>query len=234
MDYCDNEKDLGIVINNRFNFNDHHREILSKAVRQFNLLRRTCHFVKNPHKRRTLYLTLIRSIFEHGSQIWNPVGSTALCRFENFQKTCVKWILHEQFVPYHEIDYLKKLVDRKILPLEQKFILSDLTIFHKFIFNHIPVDLPDEVIPQRSSSRKNTYASTKYQLANEINIKKKGFSNSCFVRALSHWNRLPDNCREVSEPGNFRPLLMEHFWSTVKCRIQELDHNDILVDREPD
>ena len=23
LDYCDNEKDLGIVINNRFNFNDH-------------------------------------------------------------------------------------------------------------------------------------------------------------------------------------------------------------------
>ena len=32
LDYCENEKDLGIVISNRFSFNDHHKEILSKAV----------------------------------------------------------------------------------------------------------------------------------------------------------------------------------------------------------
>ena len=95
LDYCDNEKDLGIVISNRFSFNDHHKEIFSKALNQFNLLRRTCHFIKNKQKRKTLYLTLIRSLFEHGSQIWNPKGSTAICRFENFQKSCIKWILHK-------------------------------------------------------------------------------------------------------------------------------------------
>ena len=171
LDYCDNEKDLGIVISNRFRFNDHHKEILSKAVNQFNLLRRTCHFIKNKQKRKTLYLNLIKSLFEHGSQIWNPNESTAVCRFENFQKSCIKWIPHEQFVPYHEIDYLRKLVGLKILPLEQKFILSDLMIFHKFVFKHIPLELPNEVVHQRSCTRSNTNSSTRFQLVNDITIK---------------------------------------------------------------
>ena len=74
LDYCNTEKDLGILINNKFNFKDHRNLILSKAINQFNLLRRTCHFVKNHSKRRTLYLTMIRSLFEHGSQIWSPAS----------------------------------------------------------------------------------------------------------------------------------------------------------------
>ena len=179
-------------------------------------------------------MTLIRSIFEHGSQIWNPNGSTAVCRFENFQKSCIKWILHKQLVPYHEIDYLRKLVDLKILPLEQKFTLSDLMIFHKFVFKHIPLELPNEVVHQRSCARSNTNSSTRFQLVNDITIKNKTFSKSFFVRALSHWNRLPEYCRDICEPAKFRAHIMEHFWSAVKNRINELSHDDVTVDREPD
>ena len=69
LDYCTEEKDLGIIITSKFNFSNHQQVVLSNAINQFNLLRRTCHFVKNSHKRRTLYLTLVRSLLEHGSQI---------------------------------------------------------------------------------------------------------------------------------------------------------------------
>ena len=67
LDHVSEEKDLGLLVNGKLNWNSHHSEILSKAVNQFNLLRRTCHFVKLASKRRTLYLTLIRSLFEHTS-----------------------------------------------------------------------------------------------------------------------------------------------------------------------
>ena len=66
IDYCTEEKDLGIIITNKFYFSNHQQVVPSKAINQFNLLRRTCHFVKNSHKRRTLYLTLVRSLLEHG------------------------------------------------------------------------------------------------------------------------------------------------------------------------
>ena len=89
MDYFEEEKDLGITITSKFKFNNHLQEILSKALNQFNLLRRTCPFVKNSQKRRTLYLSLVRSLFEHGFQIWSPNIST-VNNFETFQKSCVK------------------------------------------------------------------------------------------------------------------------------------------------
>ena len=89
LDYRTEEKDLGIIITNKFHFTNHHHDILSKAINQFNLLRRTCHFVKNIQKRRTLYLALVRSLLDHGSQVWSP-NINALNQFENFQKSCVK------------------------------------------------------------------------------------------------------------------------------------------------
>ena len=63
VDYAQEEKDLGLLVTSRFSFEAHRTYILNKTVTQFNLLRRTCHFVHNSRKRRTLYLTLIRSYY---------------------------------------------------------------------------------------------------------------------------------------------------------------------------
>ena len=103
LEYCDEEKDLGIITSSKFNYKAHRTYILNKANTQFNLLRRSCHFVKNTKKRRTLYLTLIKSLFNHCSKVWNPTASkTYIEPFENFQKRCVKWIHKESYTVYRK------------------------------------------------------------------------------------------------------------------------------------
>ena len=83
LDYCNEVKDLGIITSSKFNYKAHHTYILNKANTQFNLLCRLCHFVKNT----TLYLTLIKSLFNHCLQEWNPTASeTYIEPFENFKK----------------------------------------------------------------------------------------------------------------------------------------------------
>ena len=44
-------------------------QILSEANQKYGLLKRTCHFVNDTQRKRILYLTLVRSQFEHCSQI---------------------------------------------------------------------------------------------------------------------------------------------------------------------
>ena len=141
LDYSTEEKDLGILTTSNFSFKLHQTYILNNAITQFNLLRRTCHFINNTCKYRTLYLTLVRSLFNHCSQIWRPVGSTVV-PFKNFQKLCIKWALRESFVCYSETEYLEKLRILKILPLEYYFLENDLIVFHKIIHNLIPVPIP--------------------------------------------------------------------------------------------
>ena len=184
LDYCTEEKDLGIIITNKFHFTNHHHEILSKAINQFNLLRRTCHFVKNSQKRRTLYLALVRSLLDHGSQVWSPNINT-LNQFENFQKSSVKWILKEQFTHYNEVDYLEKLSSLNILPLEYKFILSDLLLFHKLVYEQIPVRIPKEITNLSKRTSSNADVSQKYQVSCDLQVRKNVLCNSYFVRVFT-------------------------------------------------
>ena len=80
-------------------------------------MRRTCHFVQDIKRRRTLYLTLVRSQFEHCSPIWRPSNDTAMKKFESFQKRCVKWILSEEEHSYNSETYYANCRTLKILPI---------------------------------------------------------------------------------------------------------------------
>ena len=223
------EKDLGILTTPKFGFKLHQTYILNKAITQFNLLRRTCHFINNTCKRRTLYLTLVRSLFNHCSQIWRPIGP-AVALFENFQKRCVKWALRESFVCYSETEYLEKLKNLKILPLEYYFLKNDLTIFHKIIHNLIPVPLPKELIHNDSRTRSNNNNNLTFQLTENVGTPKKILTNSFFIRSMSHWNRLPNEIKELTDPNEFKITLENHFWTQMSLHLQNIPDSD----REPD
>ena len=82
LSYADNERDLGVHVNKSFHFNEHCEKLLTKANQQLGILKRTCHLVTNKNMRRVLYLTLVRSQFEHCSPIWRPCGNTMMNKFE--------------------------------------------------------------------------------------------------------------------------------------------------------
>ena len=98
--YADTERDLGVDITSNFTFTEHSTRIISKANQKYGLLRRTCHFVNDIKRRRILYLTIVRSQFEHCSQIWRPNTKTLIAKFESIQKKCIKWVLSEEELSY--------------------------------------------------------------------------------------------------------------------------------------
>ena len=70
LEYVHKEKDLGVIINRRLSWIQHCEGLVTRANRQFGLLKRTCYFIFDQRRRRALYLSLIRSIFEHCCQVW--------------------------------------------------------------------------------------------------------------------------------------------------------------------
>ena len=72
LDYSPEEKDLGVIISTKLNWDSQHNSIITKASRQLGLLKRTCHFVNNKSLKRALYITLVRSLLEHCGEIWGP------------------------------------------------------------------------------------------------------------------------------------------------------------------
>ena len=76
LDYVNSQKDLGVFMNCRLNWTEQCNALISKSNTMLNLVRRTCHFTKCKNQKRVLYLTLVRSQFEHCSVIWRPHTET--------------------------------------------------------------------------------------------------------------------------------------------------------------
>ena len=67
-------------------------------------------------------------------------------KFENVQKKLLKWVLCEEEMSYNNKDvYIRKCKQVNVLPMSKRFILNDITLFHKIVYNLIPVKLHDYI-----------------------------------------------------------------------------------------
>ena len=219
LEYAENEKDLGVIINSKLNFNEQQDNLLSKANQQFGLVKRTCNFVQDIRRRRVLYLTLVRSQFEHCSPIWRPCYETMLEKFESFQRKCIKWILSEQELSYSRDDvYIRKCRQVNILPLRQRFILNDFLLFHKIINGLVPINLPEYLEWFNGSTRLRSTHLDHLSLVSTIVPRKNSFKSlekSFFYRTHSLWNSIPLELREIGSLSLFRSKLESHLWESL-------------------
>ena len=109
-------------------------------------------------------------------------------------------------------------------------LINDLIVFHKVIHNSILASLPKEVIQNRSRTRSSNSNLT-YQLTESVSAPKHSLTNSFFIRSMSHWNRLPNEIRELVDQNEFRISLEKHFWMRT---LSHSDNNIPESDREPD
>ena len=141
-------------MNNNFSWNNQHDQVISKASQMLGLTKQTCHFVVSNHRKRTLYLAMVKSQFQHCSAIWRPVTLTQISRFESVQKNAIKWILNEESISYSDHEtYIKKCKEINILPISKKFDLNDLVFFHKIINGYVDTKLPEYVSKFTGESR---------------------------------------------------------------------------------
>ena len=248
LDFVDQEKDLGVLVNSKLSWSNHHQTIFSKASSRLGLVKRTCHFTVCPRQKRSLYLALVRSIFEHLSVIWSPCSPNSVARLEKIQRRGVKWILGELGFHYNDVEYLSRLKELDLLPLEYKFRLTDLILFHDIVYNTSTIHLPDYIV----QADNNDIAAHNNRLRQNINppfysaghvlefnleakraeskldslsfkitidIRINVFKESFFVRAAKQWNKLPFIIRRIACSNGFKASLMSHFW--LKCDIAD-------------
>ena len=145
IEYVPSHKDLGVIQTSKLLWAEHCNQLVSNANSKLGLLMRTCHFATNKQQKRVFYLTIVRSIFEHGSIIWSPQGLTQLLKFESIQKRAVKWIIGESFVSYSDQEFLQKQKELQILPIRLKFIHNSMMLFYKIVNCLVVISLPDHI-----------------------------------------------------------------------------------------
>ena len=220
LDYERSEKDLGVVISSKLSWKSHCEALVQKANNQLGLVRRTCYFIKDTKQRRALYMSLVRSIFEHCCQVWAPQNNKSLNAFDLLQKRAVKWILKESYKSYSDEEFLMKQRKLDLLPMKSKFLLSDLILFYKIVNNEVTIKLPNYVTRIEPQDVKKVTRSTraiaegvdKSKFKCKIVPKVKSFQDSYFYRSVEHWNSLPLKLRDLVDVNKFKNNLKEHLW----------------------
>ena len=174
--------------------------------------KRTCHFVFDRGKKRMLYLTLVRSNFEHCSTIWRPVNVVDTRKFEALQKRAIKWINCEAAYSYSDDIYATRCRQANILPLQLHFELNDVVFFYKIIYDLLPVSLPAYISPNNGESRlRNTRMDEMSYVVNDNTVmpldtahSNSKFLKSFFYRTMHIWNSLPLNIRKICTLVKFK------------------------------
>ena len=235
LDHTEYEKDLGVYITEGLSWSLQQDDLLAKATQRFNLLRRTCHFVKNKNHKRTLYLSMVRSLFEHCGCVWAPIATSTTDKFECIQKRAVKWILCEQFYSYSEAYYMQKLIDLDILPMAQRFVQNDLILFFKILKGITPISLPSYVTIR--SDTRNAKNCITYGIDNSIAHSpiKNVFGHSFFPRSIASWNSLNPYIKSSSTLATFEKFFTSHLWDVALSNFDsDCDSSWESFDIEPD
>ena len=195
----------------------------------------------------------MRSIFDHASIVWRPCSDNLLSKFEKIQKRAVKWVLSEQDHHYGNYEYFRRLQDLDLLPVEFRFILSDLIFFHQIFYQLCTVSFPDylklvdhsdlnddrlrkKVAPPNylGAPVQSTLQELRASKLDELSMKcifkgslKNVFENSFFVRTYSKWNKLPHSLRSVSSPDEFKTNLVEIMWLWALEKLELGPDNEI-------
>ena len=222
LDYVESEKDLGVLVTSNFDWAEQCEKVLSKANQKLGMSRRNCHFVIDENRIRVLYLTLVRSQFEHCSVIWRPVAKTLINKFESLQKRAIKWILQEEYMSYSPESYILKCKQLNIMPIADRFNFLDLIFFFKVIKGLVPVELPPYLTLYQGNTRLRSCHLDKLCYVSSLSPRSatNAFANSFFFRTHTKWNRIPLDIREIESITEFKSQLTVHMWKNIMSETQ--------------
>ena len=82
-------KDLGVIIDNRLNFNEHINDKIKKANSMLGIIKRNFKYM-DKFTFLTLYKSLVRSHLEYAGSIWSPYKKGLIESIEKVQRSATK------------------------------------------------------------------------------------------------------------------------------------------------
>ncbi|MCP4459028.1 MAG: hypothetical protein GY816_13550 [Cytophagales bacterium] len=219
IEYEKSQKDLGVIINSSLTWGPHYDMLISQASSKLGILRRTCHFTTDIRQKRSFYLAIVRSLFEHCSPIWSPQYASHLSKFEAIQRRAIKWINGEPFSSYTDDKYAEELRKLKILPMKLKFIYNDLVLFYKIANKMVPIEFPDHISVRKPEGTRLTRQNAAIHDFSDVSTyccnitpSTDALKHSFFFRTVINWNRLPVSVRQSEDLTKFKNTLTSHLW----------------------
>lgn len=130
-------KDLGIIIDKKLKFNAHIDSIVNRSAKMLGFLKRNTKEFRNPYSKTMLFNSLVRSILEYGSIIWNPSYTIHIDRIEKINKAFTRHLAFVTSGVSNRCNYRQRLEHFNIVRLKYRRIMLEVIVLHKILNNNL-------------------------------------------------------------------------------------------------
>jgi hypothetical protein len=215
LERLDVMRDLGVIIDNKLSWNDHVTTILAKAKRVMGLIKRSIGYKAPVSVKRTLYLTLARSIVDSGTQVWGGLSKTNSIKIEKLQRSATRYILD-----FPSINYKERLLKLNLLPLTYRRDLSDVCLFFKSLNSQCALNV-NNYVQFTSDLKRNTRSSVIPTNICVPGCKTDAHKKMFFNRISKLWNSISPQIRVLRDFSVFKSNVFasfkKHFVDNFDC-----------------
>jgi hypothetical protein len=225
IERCECIRDLGVLIDTNLSWSEHVTKVVNNAFKTMGIIKRTLGYNAPTTVMRLLYLTMVRSILEYNTPVWNSLSKRDIMRLERVQRSATRFILK-----FPDIDYHQRLVRLNMLPLAMRRDYFDICLFFKYltgiifkseITNYVTF-VSNEGMCMCTRSSTDPYK-LNMPICNTV-FRQKMF----FVRIIHLWNFLTPELRTLNE------TLLDTFKKHLKTYLltllyNQFDPNDVCT-----
>ena len=211
---------LGLNISNDLSWTNHINGVCKKASATLGFLRRNLHNCPK-ETRRAAYVSLVRSLLEYGSTIWDPYIQGDIDNLEKIQRKAARFITRD-YKSKHPGSMTNMLIDLDLPILQQRRKELRLTFLFKIAEGLVPAVPADEYLVPKKESRqiKENKRYKDYETTKEHIVVKyvtnnsrpftipqsvtNAYTKSFFVKTITEWNSLDDKIVTAVSVDSFK------------------------------
>ena len=191
-----NEKDLGVMVDNKLNFHVHAATATKKANQILGVIKRT-YKTRDEHTIGTLYKAMVRCHLEYGNAVWGPCHMGDLKLVEGVQRRATKLIPRLRDMPYED-----RLRELKLPSMEYRRKRGDMIQCFKIMKGLVRLDANKIFMPIPSTNTRGHDQRVLRQQAHK-SVRAKSFSQ----RTIRSWNSLPQHVIDSPSVNAFKNRL---------------------------
>ena len=206
------EKDLGVNIDDKLNFQKHIALATAKANRIMAIVFKTFDYMDEAMFKQ-LYKSLVRPHLEYAAPVWNPHNKTLIGQLEDVQRRAT-----ERVPGLSKLSYPDRLRKLNIPTLSYRRVRGDMIQMYKLHYGFHDKSLPPLFT---SNNRESQGHNKKYKIKDSSNNTRK--YNFC-VKSIKLWNSLPQHVVDSEDVVSFE-IGLDEFWDD-----QALKYDDSEVE----
>ena len=208
MSSVENEKDLGVMFNSKFNFTDHIKSCVAKAKS------RTAWLFRNFVSREQdtiihLYKSMIRPHLEYCPQVWSPLSKHGNWSFIMSLESVQRWVT-SSIQGMDNLTYRQRLEKLNLTTLHERRMRGDLIEVFKSLNGHNST--VENVIKQ--SDRTGNLLVNERRKHSSRTLENDFFGS----RVVNYWNKLPTFVKDSGSINDFKNNLGEFRKNNFKQR----------------